>query len=160
MFNYLVADWMSTPPLQIAPTTSIASAKRIMEEHQVRRLPVVSQGRLVGIVTSGDLRAAQPSAATTLSVFEWNTLLNRVTVAEIMTRDPVTVSCDNSILEAAQLMHTSKIGGLPVMDGNTLVGVITESDLFRLLVTLITNPSNVPTNIETSHMREHGAVLS
>ncbi len=156
MFNYLVADWMSTPPLLIAPNTSLASAQRIMEEHQVRRLPVVAQGRLVGIVTSGDLRAAQPSAATTLSVFEWNTLLNRVTVAEIMTRDPVTVSCDNSILEAAQLMLTAKIGGLPVMDGSTVVGVITESDLFRLLVKLITNP----TSVETPRMREHGAVIS
>lgn len=144
MLTYLVADWMSTPALIITPTTTIAAAQRIMEEHQVRRLPVVSHGKLVGIVTSGDLREAQPSAATTLSVWEITTLLNRVTIAEIMTRNPVTVASHHSVLEAAQIMLTHKIGGLPVVDNGKVIGMITESDLFRLLVQIATEPETAP----------------
>ena len=92
MHTNRIADWMSTPPIVVAPTCSLAEAKRLMEQHHVRRLPVVQDGQLVGIVSRGDLRAAGPSQATTLSVYEWRALLQTATIAECMTRDPLTVA--------------------------------------------------------------------
>jgi CBS domain-containing protein len=129
-----VAEWMSTPPLIIAPSTSLEAAQRLMQQQHVRRLPVVDDGRLIGIITWGDLRAAQPSAATTLSIYEWRALLDKVTVAACMTRDPLTIAPDASVLEAAQLILDHRISGLPVVLDDAVVGVITESDLFRLLL--------------------------
>jgi CBS domain-containing protein len=134
MRTYCVADWMSTPPIMVAPTLSLSAAQRLMEQREVRRLPVVRDDRIVGIVTWGDLRAAQPSAATTLSVYEWRALLDQVPVDQCMTRDPVTITPGAPILEAAQLMLAHRIGGLPVLADGRVVGVITESDLFRLLI--------------------------
>jgi CBS domain-containing protein len=96
---------------------------------------VVDRDRLVGIVTWGDLRAAQPSAATTLSVYEWRALLERATVAGCMTPDPVTITPNATVLEAVpRLMLDHKLSGLPVMTHERVVGVITESDLFRLML--------------------------
>jgi len=129
-----VADWMSTPPITVRPSTSLAEAHHIMEHRKVHRLPVVEHGRLIGIITWGDLRAAQPSIATTLTVYEWRALLERATVAECMTRDPMTIAPDATVLDAARTMLERKIGGLPVVADGRLVGVITESDLFRLLI--------------------------
>jgi CBS domain-containing protein len=129
-----VADWMSTPPVLVRSSTSLAEAQRIMEHLHVRRLPVVEHGRLIGIVSWGDLRAAQPSAATTLSVYEWRALLERATVAECMNRDPVTIAPDATLLDAARLMLERKIGGLPVVADGRVVGMITESDLLRMLI--------------------------
>jgi CBS domain-containing protein len=134
MHTYRVADWMSTPPIVVAPTLGLAEAQRLMEQRHVRRLPVVEDGRLVGIVTWGDLRAAGPSAATTLSVYEWRALLEQATVAECMTRDPIVIAADASVLYAARQMLLYKISGLPVVEDGRIVGVITESDLFRLLI--------------------------
>jgi CBS domain-containing protein len=134
MYTHRVEEWMTAPPIVIAPTTSLEEAQRLMDQHGVRRLPVVDAGRLVGIVTRGDLRAAQPSHATTLSVFEWRTLLSQVTVAECMTHNPVMIAPDASALAAAELMLARKIGGLPVVQGERVVGVISESDLLRLLI--------------------------
>jgi CBS domain-containing protein len=134
MRTYHVADWMSTPPILAQPTTTLADAQWIMEHRKVRRLPVVEDRRLVGIVTWGDLRAAGPSAATTLSKHEWRALLEQATVAECMTRDPIAIAPDAPVLDAAQRMLEHKIGGLPVVDRGCVVGVITESDLFRLLI--------------------------
>jgi CBS domain-containing protein len=125
---------MSTPPILVEPTTTLAAAERIMQHRQVRRLPVIEREQLIGIVTWGDLRAAQPSVATTLSVYEWRALLERVTVAGCMTRDPITIPPDAMVLTAARLMRDHKIGGLPVVASGRVVGVITESDLFRLLI--------------------------
>src|SRR5689334_4449813 len=130
-----VAEWMSTPPLIVAPSTSLEAAQRLMQQRHVRRLPVVADGQLIGIITWGDVRAAQPSAATTLSVHEARALLGKVTVAACMTRDPLTIAPDASVLEAAQLILDHKVGGLPVVANGGVVGVITESDLFRLLIT-------------------------
>jgi CBS domain-containing protein len=134
MREYQVADWMSTPPIMIVPTLSLAEAQQLMEQRHIHRLPVAEQGRLIGILSWGDLRAAQPSSAATFSAFEWRALLDQVTVASCMTRDPVAIAPDATTLEAAQKMLEHKIGGLPVVDGGRVVGVITESDLFRLMI--------------------------
>jgi CBS domain-containing protein len=134
MRQQYVAEWMSTPPLIIAPSMSLEAAQRLMQRQHVRRLPVVADGRLIGIITWGDLRAAQPSVATTLSVYESRALLDKVTVAACMTRDPLTVTPDAPVLDAAQLILDHKVSGLPVVADGSVVGVITESDLFRLLL--------------------------
>jgi acetoin utilization protein AcuB len=106
-----------------------------MVTRSIRRLPVLEDGRLVGIVTYGDIRKAQPSAATSLNIWELNYLLAKVKVSEIMTPDPITVSQNATIGDAAQLMLNNMISGLPVVDGQSnLVGIITESDIFRLVV--------------------------
>lgn len=134
MQSYRVADLMNAPALIIAPSASLVTAQELMDRHKVRRLPVVEHGHLVGIITIGDLREAQPSVATTLSVYEWRALLDRVTVAEVMTRDPLVVTPDTPVLSAAQVLLSGKIGGLPVVEEGHVVGMITESDLFRLLI--------------------------
>lgn len=129
-----VADWMSTPPILVRPTATLADARQIMRHRQVRRLPVVEEGRLVGIVTWCDLRAAQPSSATPLSTHEWHALLDRATVAECMTREPASIAPDATVFEAVQRLLDLHIAGLPVVDHGRVVGVITASDLLRLLV--------------------------
>ena len=134
MHTQRVQAWMSAPPIVVPPTTTIAEAQRLMEQHHVRRLPVIQDGWLVGIVTWGDLRAAQPSAATTLSIYEWRLLLQQVTIASCMTHSPITIAPDAPVLQAARQMLTHKIGGLPVVTGERVVGVITETDLLRLLL--------------------------
>src|SRR5215216_4814762 len=135
MHTYRIADWMSSPPIVVVATVTLADAQHMMEQLHVRRLPVVRSGQLIGIVTWGDLRAAWPSAATTLSAYEWRELLEKATVGECMSRDPATVTPDTPVREAAQLMLAHKIGGLPVVADGELVGMITESDLMRLLIT-------------------------
>jgi CBS domain-containing protein len=129
---------MSTPAIVIAPTATLAEAQRLMEQRRIRRLPIVENGKLAGIITRGDLRSAQP-VDTTLSYYEWRALLDRVTVAECMTRHVITITPDASTLDAARLMLKHKIGGLPVVDDEgRVVGIITESDLFRLQIALAT----------------------
>lgn len=133
MSTLLVRDWMTPNPITIVPKTTLPEAHQLMKRSNIRRLPVVDRGRLVGIVTLGDVREAEPSDATSLSIYELSYLLSKLTVDKIMTRDPLTISPQASIREAAQVMLEHKIGGLPVMEGEQLVGVITESDIFRVL---------------------------
>ncbi len=134
MKNELVRNWMTKDPITVSPDTALPEAHNLMKNFHIRRLPVMENEKLVGIVTLGDIREAEPSDATSLSIFELNYLLARLTVGRIMTRDPITISPDDSIGEAARLMLEYKIGGLPVVDNGKLVGIITESDIFRLLV--------------------------
>jgi len=135
MKQELVSDWMTREVITISPDTSLAEAHKLMTEKRVRRLPVVEHDQIVGIVTLGDVRGAEPSRASSLSIWEMNDLLARLKVAEIMSHRPVTVQQDASIGEAARLMLEKKFSGLPVVDETGhLVGIITESDIFRLVV--------------------------
>lgn len=135
MSGNLVRDWMTPNPVTIGPKTTVPEAHRLMKDRDFRRLPVVDEhGRLIGIVTLSDLREAGPSSATTLSIFELNYLLAQLTVEKIMTRDVVTVSPDATIRDAARLMLKHEVGALPVMENGKLVGIITESDIFRVVV--------------------------
>ncbi|MEX1247917.1 MAG: CBS domain-containing protein [Anaerolineales bacterium] len=136
MLNERVRDWMSRDVITITPSQTLPEAHELMKNHKVRRLPVMDNGSLVGIVTLGDLREAGPSDATSLSIFEINYLIGRLAVEKIMTRDPLTVTPATGLTEAAKLMLHHKIGGLPVMEGHKLVGIITESDIFRAYVHL------------------------
>ena len=111
----LVRDWMTKDPVVVAPDTPVLEAIRLLKEKGFRRLPVMEGGRLVGLVTDKDLKDAMPSKATTLSVWEMNYLLAKLTVREVMARPVVTVEADAPLEKAALLMEERKIGGLPVM---------------------------------------------
>ena len=134
MKKNLVRDWMSPNPVTIGPKTTLHEAHAVMKEHQFRRLPVVEHDMLVGIVTLSEVLHAEPSNATSLSIFELNYLLAKITIDEIMTRQVVTVPPSVTIRDAARIMLEHDVSGLPVMDGDKLVGIITESDIFRVLV--------------------------
>ena len=134
MKQELARDWMTRDVITISPETSLREAHEIMKTRRVRRLPVVDHGRIVGMVTLGDVRGAEPSQASSLSVWELNDLVAKLKVAEIMSRDPVTIQQNASIGEAARIMLEKKFSGLPVVDeAGHLVGIITESDIFRLV---------------------------
>jgi acetoin utilization protein AcuB len=145
--NVLVREWMTKQVMTVAPHTTLRSAHQLMKEHHIRRLPVVDEGRLVGILTIGDTREASPSDATTLSIWELNYLWAQLTVEKVMTQKVIRIHPDAPIIDAAELMLEHKISGLPVVDkANKLVGIITESDIFRMLVksrtkALVANPT-------------------
>ena len=129
----LVKDWMTKEPLVVTPRTSVEDAIRTMREHRVRHLPVVKDGStLVGIVTQTDLLQASPSPATSLSVWEINFLLAKMQVRDAMTTRVIVVEEECPLEEAALVMAEHKIGCLPVVHGQRLVGIITETDLFNL----------------------------
>jgi len=130
----LVRDWMAREVITAGPTTSVLEAGQLMVERAIRRLPVLEDGQLVGIVTYGDVRGARSSSAAGLDIWELSFRLSHLTVREIMTPNPVTISPDETIGRAAQLMLKYMIGGLPVLDSaGQLAGIITESDIFRLV---------------------------
>lgn len=136
MKTELVRDWMTPDPVVATPETTVPEAHKLMTERRIRRLPVVKDGRLVGIVTRGDVRGAEPSEATSLSIFELNYLISKLTIDRIMTSAPATIRPDETVYDAARLMLQKKIAGLPVVEGERLVGIITESDIFRMIVRL------------------------
>ncbi len=131
-----VGEWMSQPVWAVQPDTAVGDAYNTMMQQGIRRLPVVdTKGVLVGIVTLGDLREARPSPATSLSIYELNYLLSKLTIGQVMTHDPYTVTPTTPIQDAARIMLERKVSGLPVMDADKrLRGVITESDIFRMLI--------------------------
>ena len=136
MKQELVRDWMTKDVIRISPETTLPKAHEMMTENNIRRLPVVDdENRLIGIVTLVDVRGAEPSQATSLSMWELNYLLTTVCIEELMTKNPVTIGQDATIGEAARLMLDYRISGLPVTNQlGKLVGVITESDIFRMVV--------------------------
>ena len=126
---------MTPEVITITPEATLPDAHRLMTSYGIRRVPVVKDERIVGIVTLGDVREAEPSDATSLSVWEMNYLLAQLKVEKIMTKNPVTISPFATISEAAWTMLEYKISGLPVVDKEgKVLGVITESDIFRLIV--------------------------
>lgn len=134
----LVGERMSTPVLTIEPDVPVQDALARMRKDKVRRYPVVDRrGKLIGIVTNTDLMNASPSEATTLSVWEINYLLSKITVERVMTKSVITTQEDCPIEEAARIMADHKIGGLPVVRGESLVGIITETDLFNILLEML-----------------------
>lgn len=136
MKKELVRDWMTTDVITVSADVSLPQAHQIMTKEEIRRLPVVDEeGRLVGIVSLGDVRSAEPSPATSLSIWEMNYLLSTLKVGKIMTKDPVTIGQDSTIGEAARTMLENRVSGLPVVDeDNKLLGIITESDIFSMVV--------------------------
>ena len=134
MNTQIVRNWMTPNPITITPQTTLPEAHRMMLQYNIRRLPVVNKNKLVGIVTMSDIREAQASDLTMSSVVELNSLLDRLPAREFMAYEPITISPEATIREAAQLMLRHKIGGLLVVENDELVGIITETDLCKLLV--------------------------
>ncbi len=132
-----VKDWMTTDPIVVSPDTPIMEAQKIMRENRIRRLPVVDKGRLVGIVTYRDLIEASPSEATTLSIHELNYLLSKLTVKDVMTTELVVVGPNDTAEQAALLGAEKGVGALPVVHRGKLVGIATESDIFRFYLAML-----------------------
>lgn len=133
-----VKDRMTPNPVTVTEDSSFEDALHLMKEKQIRRLPVVNKnGRLVGIVADKDLFSASPSPATSLSVFEVHYLLSKMKMRSLMTKRVITVGCDCPLEEAARIMVDHKIGSLPVLKENKLVGIITETDIFKTFVEIL-----------------------
>ena len=122
---------MQRRPVTVSPQDTLRGAWRIIHQRQIRHLPVIERGRLVGIVTDRDLRQALPSRAVGLEMHEAPHLAEKVRIWEVMARAVVTISREAPIEEAARLLLKYRIGGIPVMKGETLVGIITKTDLLR-----------------------------
>ncbi len=134
----LVKGRMSAPIIATTADTQIMEAMDVMKKNNIRRMPVLdTDGKLIGIVSDKDLLNAAPSDATSLSVWEVNYLVARIKVKDVMTKEVMTVSGDTPVEEAARMMADSKIGGLPVVLDDEVVGLITETDLFKLLVEMM-----------------------
>lgn len=129
-----VAEIMTRDPVTVDPDNSIAVAIRMMRKGELRRLPVVEDGRLIGVVTSGDLRRITGLSSILRDQSQDNFLWYHIPVANVMTRDPVTLTPETPIAEAARLLVEYKIGGLPVLQDDRLVGIITTTDLLQYLI--------------------------
>ncbi len=128
-----IRDVMTKNPITVDSDTYVLDAQKLMKENNIRRLPVVDKGKLVGIVTQHDLLAASPSPATSLSIHELNYLLSKMKVKEVMHKNPVTFPPETPFEEALKLGQEKKIGSFPVVDKGKLVGIATESDIVRFL---------------------------
>lgn len=133
----LVQEWMTADPTSVADDTPVMDAMQILRRGGYRRLPVLADGRLVGIVTDRDLKEATPSKASTLSVYEMNYLLSKLLVRDVMGPELITVASDDPIENAALLMEEHTISGLPVVDDGELVGIFTITDLVRAFIAFL-----------------------
>ncbi|AUT05470.1 MULTISPECIES: CBS domain-containing protein [Streptococcus] len=126
-----VKDYMTKNVVTITPDTRVAKAADLLREEDLRRLPVVENGHLVGLVTAETMADATPSKATSLSIYEMNYLLNKTKIKDIMIKKVITVEPNASLEDAIYLMLTHKVGVLPVLDGEELVGIITDRDVYK-----------------------------
>ena len=133
----LVRDWMHKNIITIEVDDSMQDAIGRLKEHNIRMLPVMKKGKLVGIITDRDLKEASASDATTLEIYELLYLISKIKISEIMSKNPITVPLDYTLEETAEILLKKKISGAPVLDheGN-IVGTITQTDLFKALISL------------------------
>ncbi|MCK4838239.1 MAG: CBS domain-containing protein, partial [Desulfobulbaceae bacterium] len=128
----LIQDWMAKDVMTVDENTSLMRATRIMKENRIRRLPVVSHGKLIGIITDRDVKDASPSKTTSLDIHELYYLLSEMKVKDVMTNTPFTLSGKETLEKAALIMLNSRISGLPVIDdGGHLIGLLSETDVLR-----------------------------
>jgi len=128
---------MSHPVITVQPNTSITKVHELMTHEKIQQTPVVKDGKLIGIVSEKDILKAYPSPVTSLSVWEITSLLEKITVKDIMVEKVFTVNEDTPIEDAARMMVDNQISSLPVMRGKELVGIITKSDLFRIMFEML-----------------------
>jgi len=129
-----IKDMMTKNPVTVDSKTLLLDAQKILRENNIRRLPVVDKGKLVGIITQHDFLMASPSPVTSLSIHELNYLLSKMEVSEIMKKNPVTITPDTPFEEALKIGQNKKIGSFPVVEKGKLVGIVTESDIVRVLM--------------------------
>jgi acetoin utilization protein AcuB len=128
----LIKDWMATAVLTVDANTSVMRATRIMKENNIRRLPVLSQGRLVGVVTDRDLKEASPSSTSDIDIHEMYYLLSEMKIKDVMTDKCITLNQDDSLEKAAMVMLKEKISGIMILDDDgNLVGLLSETDILR-----------------------------
>lgn len=128
----LIKDWMATTILTVDANTSVMRAGRTMKDNNIRRLPVVSKGKLAGIITDRDLKEASPSSTTEIDLHEMYYLLSEMKVQDVMTASPVCLEQDDTLEKAAVVMLNEKISGLLIVDDEeNLVGLLSESDVMR-----------------------------
>jgi len=126
-----VRELMTGAPITVSPDTFVFDARRLMLKERIRHLLVTDDRRLVGIITDRDIRLNLPSQATSLSMWEVNYLLAKLTVGQVMTKGVIIIGPDREARTAAQLMLEHKVGALPVLDGEILIGILTETDILR-----------------------------
>lgn len=126
-----VKDFMTSKVIYISPDTTVAKASDKMREQDLRRLPVVENNRLIGLITEGTMAEVTPSKATTLSIYEMNYLLNKTKIRDVMIRDVITISPNASLEDAIYIMMKHKVGVLPVVVDDQLQGIITDRDIFK-----------------------------
>jgi CBS domain-containing protein len=129
-----LSEIMSRGLITVDKNASLRRARRILDQHRIRHLLVMDGKRLVGIVTDRDLRQAAPSSKSPLTTSEREEFMDELKVAEVMSRKLITASPDTTVREAARVMVSEKLGCLPVVNGNQLVGIVTETDLLEMLV--------------------------
>jgi len=133
----LVENWMNQNVITVDADDSMLDATKILKEHNIRHLPVLEKGKLVGVITDRDLKRASPSDATSLEAHELLYLIANIKVREIMTKNPITVPYNYTIEEAAEILLQAKISGMPVVDKDgDVIGTITQTDLFKVLISL------------------------
>lgn len=133
-----VVNFMTKEPITISPDTSVSQAADLMKEKKINRLPVLDHGKLVGLVSDGDITRVSPSPATTLSQYEIQSLLDALKVKNVMSKRVIAINEDAALEEAASLMERNNISGLPVVNGaGTVVGIITARDVLRAFVNIM-----------------------
>ena len=129
-----VADWMTKQVVTVVPDDSVSHAMHAMRERGVKHLPVVRAGAVIGVISDRDIKTYTPSKATGLDLYEINYLLAKATVRDAMGKHLVTTTADTPVEEAALLMFEQNVGCLPVVEGDVLVGIISDRDIFRALI--------------------------
>jgi acetoin utilization protein AcuB len=133
----LVKKWMSKEVISVDPDDSMQQAVNLMKDHDIRLLPVIKDRKLVGVLSDGDLKKASATSTVALDVRDLMYRAFKTKIRDIMTRDPITIQCDQTVDEAAQVLLKNKISGAPVVDHKAaVVGVITKSDIFKVLISL------------------------
>jgi acetoin utilization protein AcuB len=132
-----VGERMSHPVISVSPETPIHNVLVMFKKEHIRRAPVIKDGKLAGIVSEGDLLNASPSPVSSLSVWEMNYLISKVTVKQVMSKKVKTIDVNTPIEEVARIMADFKIGGIPITRSGKVVGIITETDLFKIFLELM-----------------------
>jgi acetoin utilization protein AcuB len=133
----LVKTWMSTNVITVNQDNSMEDAMDLLKEHKIKMLPVIEKNKLVGIVTDRDLKRASPSDATSLEIYELLYIISKIKVKEIMSKPPITIPDDYTAEEAAAVLLKNTISGAPIVDYHgQIMGVITQNDIFRMLISL------------------------
>lgn len=129
-----VSDWMTKKVITVAPDSSVSDAVKLMKEKKIKHIPVVRDGRLKGIISDRDIREFSPSKATSLDVYELHYLLATTRVKDLMKTKIFTIAPGSPVEDAAMIMYDNSIGSLPVIENNNVVGIISDRDIFRVLV--------------------------
>lgn len=130
----LVKDWMAAPVFTVGPEASVSEVVNLMREKKVKHIPVAVDGVLKGVISDRDIKQYMPSKGTSLDIFEINYLLAKTKASEIMKVKMLTTTTETPVEEAAMLLYDNNIGCLPVVDGGKLVGIISDRDMYRILV--------------------------